>query len=71
MVIFQNKIIYMPGIPPFARSEKVADYSRECRPVLWKEHKIQSADGVKLKLLQSGIEDGSEKRDIVLLYFQG
>jgi fermentation-respiration switch protein FrsA (DUF1100 family) len=57
----------MPGIPPFARSEKVADYERECRPVVWKEHKIQSADGVKLKLLQSGIEDASKKRDIMLL----
>src|SRR6266498_2441351 len=26
MVVFQNKIIYMPNVPPFSRNEKVEDY---------------------------------------------
>ncbi len=39
MIIFQNKIIYMPSIPPFSRSEKASDYAAQCKPVIWKEHK--------------------------------
>src|ERR1700744_6107699 len=30
MVVFQNKIIYMPSVPPFSRSEKVSDYASQC-----------------------------------------
>lgn len=37
MVIFQNKIIYMPGLPPNARGERIEDYKNQCGGVGWKE----------------------------------
>jgi hypothetical protein len=74
MVIFQNKIIYMPSVPPFSRSEKVADYVTQCRPVVWKEHVIGSGDGVAIKLLEGAAKpSGSSSKgdNVVALYFQG
>ncbi|GAB7366588.1 hypothetical protein MBLNU230_g8574t1 [Neophaeotheca triangularis] len=47
-VIFQEKIIYMPYMPPFTRSEKVADYAQACAPVEWREESIRSSDGTKI-----------------------
>ena len=75
MVVFQNKIIYMPGVPPFSRMEKVVDCAARCRPVVWEEIAIMAVDGTEIKLLrssmpQSRINDQSEK-DIVVIYFQG
>lgn len=73
MVTFQNKIIYMPGVPPFSRSEKVEDYAAQCRPVIWSEHDLKARDGTKLKLLE-GVLTKSETRSepkLVVLYFQG
>jgi hypothetical protein len=29
MIVFQNKIIYMPGLPPNARKETIADYKNQ------------------------------------------
>lgn len=55
MIIFQNKIIYMPSMPPFSRSEKVEDYAGSCKPVIWTEHSIRSEDGTPLKLLEGQI----------------
>lgn len=75
MVIFQNKIIYMPSMPPFSRSEKVEDYENECKPVHWKEHFIRSLDGTKLAVLEGAVSrpDGSRKvrKNIIIAYFQG
>ena len=74
MIIFQNKIIYMPSIPPFSRSEKVSDYATQCRPVVWKEHAVKASDGVAIKLLEGTAEmAGSSNRagHVVVLYFQG
>ena len=74
MVIFQNKIIYMPSIPPFSRSEKLSDYAIQCRPVIWREVDIKACDGTKLKLLEGRIpfETGITKsRTTVVVYFQG
>jgi hypothetical protein len=74
MVVFQNRIIYMPSVPPFSRSEKVADYATQCKPVVWKEHAIKAADGVTIKLLEGTIQYSDapcKGLDVVVLYFQG
>jgi len=49
MIFFQNKIIYMPSMPPLARKEKIQDYDKECRPVVWREERIRSGTGWKLQ----------------------
>ncbi|EXJ95730.1 hypothetical protein A1O1_00854 [Capronia coronata CBS 617.96] len=74
MVIFQNKIIYMPSVPPFSRSEKVNDYARQCQPAVWNEHDVRAADGTLLKLLEGSITnapDTKPEEHVVVLYFQG
>lgn len=74
MIVFQNKIIYMPSMPPFSRSEKVEDYASQCRPVVWKEHGIQSLDGTKLALLEGAVpwdKAVAPRKHVVVVYFQG
>ena len=77
MVVFQNKIIYMPYMPPFARRERIEDYRTECGPVKRREERIDSLDGTRISLIvgelpHAGpeIEDGREGK-ILVLYFQG
>jgi pimeloyl-ACP methyl ester carboxylesterase len=50
MVLFQNKIIYMPSVPPFSRSEKISDYENACRPIIWRQEMMRSLDGTKIAL---------------------
>lgn len=77
MIIFQNKIIYMPGMPPFSRSEKVEDYANGCKPVSWTEHSTKSGDGTRLKMLegkipyQEDVKGSPSRRHVVVVYFQG
>lgn len=73
MVLFQGKIIYMPSIPPFSRSEKVEDYLSQCRPISWREHAVTTADNVEIKLLHSQAARSTlDERDrTVLVYFHG
>lgn len=74
LIIFQSRIIYMPNMPPFSRSEKVADYASECKPVTWEDHPIESMDGTRLRLLEGSIAEQSDdaRRDrVVIIYFQG
>lgn len=75
MILFQDKIIYMPYMPPFARSERIENHASACKPVEWKEETIRSLDRTKLSLCvgrllndQSGAENG---RDVAICYFQG
>ncbi|TKA80906.1 hypothetical protein B0A55_01681 [Friedmanniomyces simplex] len=75
-VVFQEKIIYMPYMPPFARSEKIADYVVTCRPVEWREERIRSEDGTKISLCVGWIpnipgEQRKEGKETVICYFQG
>lgn len=81
-VVFQDKIIYMPYMPPFARSEKIADYANSCKPVVWEERKIKSVDGTRISLCVGSIppaeedasvskQDGDAERQTVICYFQG
>ncbi|OAP58604.1 hypothetical protein AYL99_07694 [Fonsecaea erecta] len=74
MVVFQNKIIYMPSVPPFSRSEKVGDYVLQCKPVGWVEHDLKAADGTAIKILEGSVGASAESEvddHIVVLYFQG
>lgn len=78
MITLQNKIIYMPNVPSFSRSETIDDYAGQCRPVQWKEDSLVTGDGVRISLAvgeiprnedASKLEGGGE--DVVVLYFQG
>lgn len=75
MVLFQNKIIYMPSLPPGSRREKLSDYSKTCGDVSWEEEKIKSLDGTKLTLAIARPKTTSTPQDkrkhVVILYFQG
>jgi hypothetical protein len=80
MVLFQNKIIYMPNVPPFARSETVDSHAKRCLPVAWREESVMTADGVRLSLLVGDIRQhgqdipaASTQGDdhLAVLYFQG
>lgn len=55
MIVFQNKIIYMPSMPPFARSERIDDYASMCKPVIWTEQRLRSKDGVEVALAVGSI----------------
>ncbi|KAI0452333.1 Alpha/Beta hydrolase protein [Xylaria acuta] len=77
MVVFQNKIIYMPGLPPNSRREKIYDYKDRLAGIAWREERIRAADGTDLALCVTDVELGS-KRDLrspdtafYILYFQG
>ena len=84
LVVFQNRIIYMPSVPPFSRSEKIEDHAAGCRPVVWKEARIRAADGTKLTLAVGEIPEmvqdpvsatgqlvGAKRKRVVIVYFQG
>ncbi|GAB7353192.1 hypothetical protein MBLNU459_g3716t1 [Dothideomycetes sp. NU459] len=81
MVLFQNKIIYMPSLPPGSRREVLGNYAKMWGPVAWREQHIKSSDGTDLALCigqlerdeaanqQSATKRGP--RQALLLYFQG
>lgn len=77
MVVFQNKIIYMPSMPPFSRSERIEDYRGMCGGVGWEEGRIRSGDGVEIAVCTGRIpaeveaDAKKKKKHVVVLYFQG
>ncbi|KAF2219459.1 Alpha/Beta hydrolase protein, partial [Elsinoe ampelina] len=74
LVLFQNKIIYMPSLPPYTRREKLEDYQSMCGKVKWREESIISNDGYRLAIAVGEIGqdiDHKVKPSIVILYFQG
>lgn len=82
MITLQNKIIYMPNIPPFSRSETIDDYAGQCRPVQWTEDSLVTGDDVRISLAVGEIPRNEDARrddvgkedgemDVVVLYFQG
>lgn len=85
MVVFQNKIIYMPGIPLGAKRERVEDYIPLCRGVKWREVKIPTEDGVVLSGVVGGVivnkhdrkselfnsRPAPQPRRVLVLYLQG
>ncbi|KAK3714470.1 hypothetical protein LTR37_007776 [Vermiconidia calcicola] len=72
MVLFQDKIIYMPYVPPFTRGEKIEDYALHCRPVEWHEKRIRSLDGTKISLCTGCMpHDTATERQVTVCYFHG
>ncbi|KAF7192713.1 Protein ABHD13 [Pseudocercospora fuligena] len=78
-VLFQDKIIYMPYMPPFARSEKMEDYTAICKPVEWQSLHIKSLDGTKIALAIGRLPEHispdntirARTRRVVIAYFHG
>lgn len=79
MVLFQNKIIYMPFLPPGARRETIKAYERQCGGVIWREERTRASDGTQISLCVASANatrldkisgEENEKR-VYVLYFQG
>lgn len=79
LVLFQDKIIYMPSMPPLSRYEGIEDYAKECRGMKWDEVRFKSLDDTRLAMClgstsildnKSVAGKGRVKR-IVVLYLQG
>ena len=83
LAVFQNKIIYTPGLPPNARRDTIADYESECHGIQWREERIRSADNTKLALCVAEVCSSGDRKPltpvmtsagrtpIYILYFQG
>lgn len=82
MVVFQNKIIYMPGLPPSSRRERIADWASMCGGVQWTEERTAAADGTELALVVTTVPLPKGRRPaaaatepaaahVYVLYFQG
>jgi hypothetical protein len=73
MVLFQNKIIYMPSLPPNARWETIANYKDQCGGILWREERIRAADGTRISLCVAEVDTSPAQalHTVYILYFQG
>lgn len=83
MVVFQNKIIYMPGLPPTARSERISAWESLCGGVKWTEESTLAADGTELAMAVTTVPlpkgrrtvtantGNAAKAHVYVLYFQG
>lgn len=75
MVMFQDKIIYMPSVPPFSRRETIATYQKSCGNVRWREEELKSSDGTRLALCitehSRANNSTSTSQRVIILYFQG
>jgi hypothetical protein len=85
MVVFQNKIIYMPGLPPNSRSERIGNWLDQCGGIQWTEERTRAEDGTDLALAVATIPLPHGKRTaatrpetpaaaaahVYVLYFQG
>lgn len=87
MVVLQDRIIYMPSMPPFARRERVEDYcpsggkvgdGGRGRGVRWVVEGVRSGDGVEVRVVVGGVGGGEgqdgrggRRRNVVVVYFQG
>ncbi|KAI5843809.1 Alpha/Beta hydrolase protein [Morchella snyderi] len=73
MVLFQNKIIYMPGVPLGAKRETLQDYKHLLKGIQWHEHHkhIATSDGKRLSSVTATTGSQAGKKHILILYFQG
>ncbi|KAL5615442.1 hypothetical protein BROUX41_005487 [Berkeleyomyces rouxiae] len=82
LVLFQNRIIYMPGMPPNSSLETIADYQARCRGIRWREEKIRARDGKHLFLCVAQVDSQRPRAvatkqpprkqvHVYILYFQG
>ena len=79
MVIFQNKIIYMPALPPNARLETISDYTSKCGGLQWEERRTRASDGTNLALCVASVYSGNSTAEpshspptpVYILHFHG
>lgn len=77
MILFQNKIIYMPGLPPNTRRERISDYANQCAGITWREERTRSSDGVQIGMCVAEAEGAASlpqshiSQPVYVLYFQG
>jgi hypothetical protein len=83
LVVFQNKIIYMPGLPPNARRERISDWASLCGGVQWTDERTVAADGTDLAMAVTTVPMARGRRSaaeslekpaathVYVLYFQG
>lgn len=81
IIAMQNKLLYLSWLPPFSRSDTIADYEPECKPVRWQETRIRSLDGTALAVCEGRITDYHDERLpidarqrrklVAICYFQG
>ncbi|KAI9923717.1 hypothetical protein AWENTII_011905 [Aspergillus wentii] len=79
IIALQNKLLYLSWLPPFSRSDEIASYETECRPVQWEKKQIRSLDGTKLAVCEGHIPHRGQsqrttkarKQSVVICYFQG
>ncbi|KAG0134869.1 hypothetical protein HOY82DRAFT_553346 [Tuber indicum] len=79
MVVFQNKIIYMPGVPIGAKREKIEAYQESCMGIDWRGRfrDIKTEDGRLLSWVEATVFSrapagfAGSKRNVVIAYFQG
>ncbi|KAI4267948.1 MAG: hypothetical protein L6R38_008026 [Xanthoria sp. 2 TBL-2021] len=66
----------MPSVPPFSRSERIEDYTKQCGGITWKEERIKAADGVDIALAVASVdgikeEMRKEAAHVAIVYYQG
>ena len=85
MIIFQNKLIYLPYIPYGARNETIQDYTPQLLGLDWTSTEVRTRDGKKLSTCVAEIRLAllqavtlltlfRKKRDapeVIVVYFQG
>jgi pimeloyl-ACP methyl ester carboxylesterase len=75
MVLFQNKIIYMPSLPPGSRRERLHHYSKTWAGVSWDQRQVKSLDGTQLTvaIARPASSESVQKQQTrtIVLYFQG
>lgn len=78
LVLFQNKIIFMPGMPPNSRRETIKDYAARCAGINWREERVRAADNTDLALCVADVSLGHAAPiacppaiRLYILYFQG
>lgn len=73
MIVFQNKIIYMPSVPPYSRRETISQHQPLCGSILWEQVSIKSSDGTRISLCVGSDTKTNENatKETVVLYFQG
>ncbi|KAF8244438.1 alpha/beta-hydrolase [Wilcoxina mikolae CBS 423.85] len=69
MILFQSRIIYMPGIPLGARREMISDYASLFHGVVWKKGSITTDDGNTLATATAS--NGAKGKELLVVYFQG
>ena len=59
LIAFQNKLIYLPYIPPGARNETIKDYHLQLLGFDWKTTEVRTRDGKRLGTCVAQIRLGS------------